>query len=133
MAEQKQHGVGISKQEQACDGLLLLEAKVARHQELGLGVWRDEVGRAYAPALHGNTAAAMAAAIEMSFCVIVCVSREYYESGNCRLEACYAWGFKERGGWGASRARAGDSAFCRSADAKPGRAGRIDPRPYRQP
>jgi hypothetical protein len=66
-------------------------------ERLGLVVWRDEVGTEYAPALHGNTAAAMAAAIEFSFCVIVCVSREYYESGNCRLEACYAWGCKERG------------------------------------
>jgi hypothetical protein len=31
---------------------------------LGFVVWRDEVGTEYAPALHGNTAAAMAAAIE---------------------------------------------------------------------
>jgi hypothetical protein len=70
---------------------------VAALRQLGLVVWRDEEGTIYAPRIEGDTADAMARAVESSMAVIVCVSREYCESGNCRLEAKYAWGLKQRG------------------------------------
>jgi hypothetical protein len=42
----------------------LIIRRVEELEPLGFVVWRDEVGTEHAPALHGNTAAAMAAAIE---------------------------------------------------------------------
>jgi len=62
-------------------------------RSLGLEVWRDEEGSRYAPPISGSTLSAMAAAIEFASCVVVCVSPQYRESGNCRLEAEYAHRF----------------------------------------
>jgi hypothetical protein len=75
----------------------LVKSLVSDLQKKGFVVWRDEEGSVYAPSIQGNTAEAMAKAIETSFCVIICVSREYCLSANCRQEASYAWEFKRRG------------------------------------
>ena len=55
----------------------------------GYEVWRDVEGSAYTPAMSGSTDEIMADAIEMSFAVVICVSKEYKQSPNCRMEANY--------------------------------------------
>ena len=58
-------------------------------RSLGVEVWRDEDGSKYVPAMSGNTDDIMAEAIEKSSYAIVCVSRDYKESPNCRMEGKY--------------------------------------------
>eukprot|EP01041_Mallomonas_annulata_P013018 gene13018-27470_t len=59
-------------------------------RQMQYDVWRDEEGSRLMEAMSGATEACMAQAIELSSTVILCVSREYKESANCRLEAIYA-------------------------------------------
>lgn len=59
--------------------------------EVGIEVWRDEVGSAYAEKIEGSTVEAMAEAIEKSSIVVCFVSKPYKESANCRLECEYAF------------------------------------------
>ncbi len=47
--------------------------------------------------LSGSTLEAMAQAVEQSSFVILFISRAYKESGNCRLEAEYAFGYRQGG------------------------------------
>ena len=56
----------------------------------GYDVWRDEDGSQLLPHMCGSTIERMAEAVELSSVVIVCVSRQYKESANCRMEAKYA-------------------------------------------
>jgi hypothetical protein len=58
---------------------------------LGYEVWRDVEGSALVPTMSSGAAdERMAEAIEASRFVIICVSREYKVSSNCRMEANYA-------------------------------------------
>ena len=56
----------------------------------GYDVWRDEDGSALLSPLRGSTIEHMAQAVELASVVVVCVSRQYKESANCRMEAMYA-------------------------------------------
>ena len=60
-------------------------------QEVGIVVWRDEVGSPYAGQMQGSTIEAMATAIEKASLVVCFVSKAYTESANCRLECEYAF------------------------------------------
>eukprot|EP01041_Mallomonas_annulata_P016772 gene16772-34858_t len=60
-------------------------------------VWRDEEGSLLMEAMSGATEDCIAQAIELSSTVILCVSREYKESANCRLEAEYAQQLAKKG------------------------------------
>jgi hypothetical protein len=61
-----------------------------RLQALGYDVWRDEVGSSLVGPMSGDIVESMAAAIQSSYMMIICVSPEYKESANCRQEAKYA-------------------------------------------
>jgi hypothetical protein len=61
-----------------------------RLQALGYDVWRDEVGSSLVGPMSGDIVESMAAAIQTSYMMIICVSPEYKESANCRQEAKYA-------------------------------------------
>ena len=61
-----------------------------RLRELGHEVWRDEEGSSLVGPMQGDTDEKMAAAIESSHTVIIFVSPQYKESGNCRMEAKYS-------------------------------------------
>eukprot|EP01040_Poterioochromonas_malhamensis_P009076 gene9076-9830_t len=61
-----------------------------RLKGLGYDVWRDEEGSSLVPPMHGDIVATMAEAIQNSYLIVVCCSREYKESTNCRAEAKYA-------------------------------------------
>ncbi len=63
----------------------------------GVDVWRDEEGSQCVPAMIGSTGDCMASAIEHSHTIIICVSRAYKSSANCRMEANYAKGMQKRG------------------------------------
>lgn len=54
-------------------------------KQAGIRVWLD------VEQMEGSTMAAMADAVETSQVVVVCVSRKYKESSNCRLEGEYAY------------------------------------------
>lgn len=56
----------------------------------GFDVWRDEDGSLLMDGISGATEDVMAEAVERSCVVVICVSKEYKESANCRLEAKYA-------------------------------------------
>ena len=56
----------------------------------GYDVWRDEDGSDLLSPMRGSTIEHMAKAVEMACIVIVCASRQYKESANCRMEAVYA-------------------------------------------
>lgn len=56
----------------------------------GYDVWRDEDGSQLLPHMCGSTIERMAEAVELSSVVVVCVSKQYKESANCRMEAKYA-------------------------------------------
>ena len=53
-------------------------------QQAGFNVWID------VEQMKGSTVDAMAAAVEGSCCIVICMSRGQKESANCRLEANYA-------------------------------------------
>ncbi len=63
----------------------------------GVDVWRDEEGSHCVPAMSGSTDECMAAAIEHSHTIIICVSPAYKSSANCRMEAKYANDMHKRG------------------------------------
>ena len=63
----------------------------------GVDVWRDEEGSQCVPAMGGSTDDCMAAAIERSHTIIICVSPAYKASANCRMEAKYANDMHKRG------------------------------------
>jgi hypothetical protein len=63
----------------------------------GMDVWRDEEGSQCVPAMSGSTDDCMAAAIEHSHTIIICVSPAYKASANCRMEAKYANDMHKRG------------------------------------
>merc|ERR1719235_1024298 len=57
----------------------------------GYEVWRDEEGSAYVPPMgQGGVDEIMAMAVEKAALVVVCVSKAYKESANCRMEGQYA-------------------------------------------
>uniref|UniRef100_A0A1I8H3D3 TIR domain-containing protein n=1 Tax=Macrostomum lignano TaxID=282301 RepID=A0A1I8H3D3_9PLAT len=66
------------------------KATVARIKEAlakaGIRVWID-----YERMGEGSTLSAMADAVECSYAVLMCMSRKYKDSNNCRVEAEYAW------------------------------------------
>jgi hypothetical protein len=70
---------------------------VANLKAKGVDVWRDEEGSRCLPALCGSTDDCMAEAIEHSHTIIICVSRAYKASANCRMEAKYANDMHKRG------------------------------------
>ncbi len=63
----------------------------------GVDVWRDEEGSQCVPAMSGSTDDCMAAAIEHSHTIVICVSPAYKASPNCRMEAKYANDMHKRG------------------------------------
>jgi hypothetical protein len=75
----------------------LVVALAAGLRAKGVDVWRDEEGSQCVPAMSGSTDDCMAAAIEHSHTIIVCVSRAYKASANCRMEAKYANDMHKRG------------------------------------
>jgi hypothetical protein len=70
------------------DHVLALEQKL---REKGYDIWRDENGSSVVPAMGvgGSTFECMASAVENSSWVIIFVSREYFNSENCKKEAAY--------------------------------------------
>ena len=66
-------------------------------KDLGYEVWRDEVGSALVGGMSGDVDDRMAEAIEASGYIIVCVSPQYKESANCRMEAKYAAARNKKG------------------------------------
>jgi hypothetical protein len=75
----------------------LVVALAASLRAKGADVWRDEEGSQCVPAMSGSTDDCMAAAVEQSHTIIVCVSRAYKASANCRMEAKYANDMHKRG------------------------------------
>ena len=75
----------------------LVVALAAGLRAKGVDVWRDEEGSQCVPAMSGSTDDCMAAAVEHSHTIIVCVSRAYKASANCRMEAKYANDMHKRG------------------------------------
>ncbi len=75
----------------------LVVALAAGLRAKGVDVWRDEEGSHCVPAMSGSTDDCMAAAVEHSHAIIVCVSRAYKASANCRMEAKYANDMHKRG------------------------------------
>ena len=61
-----------------------------RSQEWGFDVWQDINGSKLVKPMQGSTDECMATAIEASHTVIICVSKQYKSSANCRLECSYA-------------------------------------------
>jgi hypothetical protein len=68
--------------------LVALLATALREQ--GYEVWRDVEGSALLRPMSGSTDDVMAEAVERSYAVVICVSKEYKRSTNCRLEANYS-------------------------------------------
>jgi len=66
-------------------------------KDLGYEVWRDEEGSSIVGSMSGDVDDKMAEAIEASGYVIVCVSPQYKESANCRMEAKYAAARNKKG------------------------------------
>lgn len=67
--------------------------------EVGFDMWRDEVGSGVVAGMkQGSTLNMMADAIENACAVLICVSKAYKESPNCRLEGEYAHEIKKYGG-----------------------------------
>ncbi len=64
---------------------------------IGYDVWRDEDGSSIVPAMSGGVYDRIAEAIENSYVVIICVSPQYKESGNCQLEGKYCNKLQMRG------------------------------------
>lgn len=58
-------------------------------RNVGYDVWRDEEGSNIVPKLSGDIEASLATAIDYAHVVIICVSKQYKESINCRSEAQY--------------------------------------------
>lgn len=65
--------------------------------EKGFDIWRDEDGSSILGSMSGNTDERMAEAIEAAETIIVCVSPQYKESANCRMEAKYATARAKKG------------------------------------
>jgi hypothetical protein len=63
----------------------------------GVDVWRDEEGSQCVPAMNSSTDDCMATAVECSHTIIVCVSRAYKASANCKMKAKYANDMHKRG------------------------------------
>jgi hypothetical protein len=63
----------------------------------GVEAWTDVTGSSFVGKMAGSTDAIMAAAVEASSHVVVCVSREYKNSANCQQEATYARQFEKKG------------------------------------
>eukprot|EP01040_Poterioochromonas_malhamensis_P011854 gene11854-12931_t len=59
-------------------------------RQMGYDVWRDEDGSSLVPPMSGDIVETMAEAIQHSYMVVICVSRQYKDSTNCRAEAKYA-------------------------------------------
>eukprot|EP01041_Mallomonas_annulata_P007896 gene7896-16166_t len=64
---------------------------------LGFDIWRDEEGSSLVPALFGSTDEHLIDAIEHSFRLIICVSKEYKQSAYCRIQAKYAYDLFRKG------------------------------------
>jgi hypothetical protein len=64
---------------------------------LGHVVWRDEEGSPLVPPMREAVDDVMADAIEKSSTVIICVSKQYKSSANCRQEGAYANARKKKG------------------------------------
>ena len=68
------------------DNVIHLQQELRR---MGYDVWRDGDGSSIVPAMRGGLVERMYEAIDASFAVVVCVSRRYKESANCRIECSY--------------------------------------------
>jgi hypothetical protein len=68
----------------------LVNKFVVALRALGHDVWQDETGSSLMAGMAGSSEDVMAEAVERSHTVIICVSPQYKESANCRLEAKYA-------------------------------------------
>eukprot|EP01034_Spumella_vulgaris_P026938 gene26938-33589_t len=74
-----------------------VKALTAELRLMGYDVWRDEEGSSLVPAMSGSTEERMAEALESASILIICVSKEYKESPNCRMEAKYASQLSKKG------------------------------------
>ncbi|RNA19530.1 hypothetical protein BpHYR1_029543 [Brachionus plicatilis] len=77
-----------------CDHVMISYNSASRHlclrikkqlEQMGLQVWID-VER-----IHGSSLDSMAKAVEMSFCVLICITEKYRLSEFCQAEATYAF------------------------------------------
>jgi GTPase SAR1 family protein len=68
------------------DHVVAMEKKL---REKGYDIWRDENGSSIVPPLAGDTDESMARAVEKSSLIIVFVSKAYFSSVNCKIEAQY--------------------------------------------
>ena len=62
----------------------------------GIETWTDITGSSLVGKMAGSTDSIMAAAVEASSHVVVCVSRDYKNSANCEQEAAYARQFEKK-------------------------------------
>ena len=68
----------------------LVQALGEELRRLNYEVWRDAEGSALLGPMSGSTDDIMAQAVELSYLVVICVSKEYKKSSNCRMEANYS-------------------------------------------
>ena len=75
----------------------LVKALTTSLRRQGFDVWRDEDGSLLMGSMSGATEDVMSEAIERSCVVIMCISKEYKESANCRLEGKYSQQLYKKG------------------------------------
>ncbi len=75
----------------------LVKSLASEFRNLGYEVWRDVDGSSLVPAMSGSTEERMAEALEAASVLIICVSKGYKESANCRMEAKYASQLSKKG------------------------------------
>ncbi len=80
--EQEEKHIMISYNRDSRD--LCLSVK-SQHESMGHKIWID------VESIHGSSLESMAAAIENSACVLICITEKYKSSPNCRAEAEYAF------------------------------------------
>lgn len=68
----------------------LVQAMADTLRKAGVEVWRDEEGSSIVGPMSGSVDDTMADAVDSSSTVVVCVSKAYKESANCKFEAVYA-------------------------------------------
>ena len=68
----------------------LVQALGEELRKMNYEVWRDVEGSALLGPMSGSTDDIMAEAVEKSYMVVICVSKEYKNSSNCRMEANYS-------------------------------------------
>ena len=68
----------------------LVQALGEELRKMNYEVWRDADGSALLGPMSGSTDDIMAQAVELSYMVVIFVSKEYKKSSNCRMEANYS-------------------------------------------